>query len=245
MRPSMVRALNEHDCQSILIVSSLETKNPKRPTAASRTTKAPSNTIAPKGNSVKANPKQTEWYEGTEWPVVEFADGVRAMLGPAQFTSETTGGIVQATRFQVSLALLSRICNLMNVTIDSSYPRLGSDGMDIFACGLMNHTKAGKGSQIAGSDIGTCEGRPSPYVRAGTRYDRLGAYNSRFTADLLFHSICCSIALHFYSWTRGLQLRPQSGNGTPSVRTSYLVGNRTDWSIQRQDVVERVGHTWT
>jgi hypothetical protein len=41
-------------------------------------------------------------YESTKWPVVEFEHGIRAMLGPVEFTSETTRGIVQAKRLQVS-----------------------------------------------------------------------------------------------------------------------------------------------
>lgn len=98
MRPAMVRALEEYrskDESPVLIVSSLE---PKKKKDSGKSTKA----VALKGDRLKPSAKLADWYENTEWPIVEFKDGVRAMLGPALFTSETVNGIVQASRLQVS-----------------------------------------------------------------------------------------------------------------------------------------------
>ncbi|QRV74531.1 DNA helicase [Ceratobasidium sp. AG-Ba] len=45
-------------------------------------------------------------YEATKWPVVEYVDGHRILMGPIKFTSERiTDGEAQATRLQIPLIL--------------------------------------------------------------------------------------------------------------------------------------------
>ncbi|QRV89316.1 ATP-dependent DNA helicase PIF1 [Ceratobasidium sp. AG-Ba] len=53
----------------------------------------------------KREREEREVYELTRWPLVQYENGIEALMGPVEFTSETPGGDKQAVRYQVPLIL--------------------------------------------------------------------------------------------------------------------------------------------
>ncbi|KAJ1299572.1 hypothetical protein OPQ81_002538 [Rhizoctonia solani] len=56
-------------------------------------------------NHHMSNPDEHYAYESTRWPLVEYINGARVLMGPVKFTHEGPKGEVQASRLQVPLIL--------------------------------------------------------------------------------------------------------------------------------------------
>lgn len=71
--------------------------------------------------------KESEWYEGIEWPVVQFPDGMCAMMGPVSFTMENRENKVEVERLQVRFHYLCQYWAKLS-RLGASYPGMGVDG---------------------------------------------------------------------------------------------------------------------
>jgi hypothetical protein len=98
MRPEEFRGYAMNNPQwKMKIISSLEPK----PNEDKQTLPQPQVHASVPGRTTQSK-KERDIYEKKEWPVVEFPNGIRALMGPVVFTSETKNGEVEARRTQVS-----------------------------------------------------------------------------------------------------------------------------------------------